>query len=163
MNVTPPAYGERTMASQLIEVLRSRFCRALTLQEAEHIANATVARRVQPNANICRQGDANAGLIFLLRGTAEIVKETPPAGAQVVASVAGPMILGEISLLTGEPTSATVRALTDCEYCLLTRSQYQRLLESQSLATYKLVASIAELLARKLTAMNDRMIAATRH
>ena len=158
----PGAYGEGIVASQLVEVLRSRFCRTLTLQEAEHVANATVPRRLQPNARICHQGDPTPGLIFLLRGTAEIVKETPPAGAQVVASVAGPMILGEISLLTGDAASATVRALTDCECHILTRAQYQRLLESQSLATYKLVAAIAEILARKLTAMNDRVTAAPR-
>lgn len=162
MKPTPPGYGESTVASQFVEVLRSRFCRTLTLQEAEHIANATVPRRLQPNARICHQGDPTAGLIFLLHGTAEIVKENAPTGDQVVARVAGPMILGEISLLTGDATSATVRALTDCECYVLTRAQYQRLLESQSLATYKLVVSIAELLARKLTAMNDKIIAAAR-
>ena len=109
----------------------------MTLQEAERIANATVPRRLRPNARICHQGDPTPGLIFLLCGPAEIVKETPHTGNQIVAGV-------------------------DCECYILARAQYQRLPESQSLATYKLVVSIAALLARNLTAMNDRIIAAPR-
>ena len=54
------------VASQLIEVLRSQFWRTLTLQEAEHIANATVPRRLQPNARICHQGKLVVSIAELL-------------------------------------------------------------------------------------------------
>jgi CRP-like cAMP-binding protein len=145
------------MASQLTDMLRSRLCSSLTVQEAERIADATVPRKVLAGAPICAEGDRNAGLIFLTRGSGEIVRGTPPPGSPPIAAVEGPTMLGEVSLLTNQPASATVRARTDCECYVLTRSQFQRLLENESRAISKLVIAIAEGLARKLTAMNDRV------
>ncbi len=147
-------------APELIHVLRSRLCTRLTVQEAGHIAEATVARTIPAGGEISHEGDASSGLIFLVRGIADVVKgASHAAGAQTVATVEGPVMLGEVGLLTGETSSATLRARTACECYLLTRSQFQRLLESDSLAIYKLVSAIAEVLARRLTAMNEKIIA----
>ncbi len=144
------------MAPQLIDALRSRLCNSLTVHEAERIAEATVPRRFPPGTCICSEGDRASGLIFLVRGRGEILHGTPVTGSPVIAAVEGPVILGEVSLLTGQPASVTVRAGTECECYVLTRSQFQRLLETESRAISKLVLAIAEGLARKLTAMNER-------
>jgi CRP-like cAMP-binding protein len=65
--------------------------------------------------------------------------------------------VGEIGLLTGD-VSATVLARTDCECHLLTRPQFQRLVDDMHPGAYKLVLAMAELLARRLAAMNERVI-----
>jgi CRP-like cAMP-binding protein len=146
-------------APELIQVLRSTLCPDLTVQEAEHVALATVPRRVPAQGRICQEGDPSGGLVFLVRGAAEVVKDSPGGSPQVVATVHGPIMLGEIGLLTGQPVSATVRARSDCECYLLTRSQFQRLLDEHYSGVYKLVLAIARLLARRLTAMNARVVA----
>ena len=145
------------VVSSLIEVLRSRLCRSLTAHEAECIAAATVLRRVPAGASLRAEGDQALGLIFLVRGTGEIRRGAPAKGSPVIAAVEAPTMLGEVSLLTGELASATIQAQTECECYILTRSQFQRLLESESRAIGKLVIAIAEGLARKLTSMNDRI------
>jgi CRP/FNR family cyclic AMP-dependent transcriptional regulator len=146
-------------SSTLMHALRSSLCPALTPREAEHIASATVPHRVQAGGKICHEGDPTSGLIFLVEGTAEVLKDTPNSSSQVVAVVQGPIIVGEIGLLTGAPVSATVLAQTDCECHLLTRPQFQRLVDDMYPGAYKLVLAIAELLARRLAAMNQRIIA----
>ena len=146
-------------SAHLIEALRTTLCPGLTVREAEHIANATVPQRIAAEREICREGDQTAGLVFLVRGTAEIVKQKPNAAPQVIATVQGPAMLGEIGLLTGDPITATVRARSECECFILTRSQYHRLLEHESLAISKLIIAIATLLARRLSSMNSRIVA----
>jgi len=145
--------------SALIQAMRSKICTTLTAQQAEHIASATIARQVPAGGLVMQEGDRVSGLVFLLRGTAEILKDGPGNVAQVVATVDGPTMLGEISLVTGQPNRASVRAQTNCDCYVLTRTQYLRLLEVESLAIYKLVAAIAEMLAQRVIAMNEKVIA----
>jgi CRP-like cAMP-binding protein len=144
--------------SDLVTVLRGRLCPGLTMHEAEQVASATMPHRTPAGERICREGEPSVGLIFMVRGTAEILR-SGPEGAQVVATVNAPIMLGEIALLTGHAISATVRARGDCDCYVLTRSQFHRLTEEGSAAGYKLVMAMAQLLAHRLTAMNDRVIA----
>jgi CRP-like cAMP-binding protein len=144
--------------SDLVTVLRGRLCPGLTLHEAEQVASAAVPQRTPAGERICREGEPGVGLIFMVRGTAEILREGPET-TQVVATVSAPIMLGEIALLTGHAISATVRAHSDCDCYILTRSQFHRLTEQGNAAAYKLVMAMAQLLAHRLTAMNDRVIA----
>ena len=143
----------------LMHALRAHVCPALTAREAEHIASATVPHRIRAGDNICDEGDLTLGLVFIVEGTAEVLKDRPGTGGQLVALVEGPVMVGEIGLLTGDLRSATVRARTDCDCHVLTRSQFERLLENMYPGVYKLVWAIAALLARRLAAMNVRIIA----
>ena len=62
---------------------------------------------------------------------------------QSLAKVDAPTLLGEMSLITDRPTSATVMALSECELQLLTKAQFQRLIAADSIAAYRLVVIIA--------------------
>ena len=67
-------------------------------------------------------------------------------------------MVGEMSLITERPHSATVRARTACGFQLLTRSQFERLRKSESLAAYKVVATLAEVIARRLVRMDEKFV-----
>ena len=67
-------------------------------------------------------------------------------------------MLGEMSLVTDRRHSATVRAQTDCEFRLLTKRDFLRLLEQENIAAYKLLATIAEVLARRLYRMDEKAL-----
>jgi hypothetical protein len=51
-----------------------------------------------------------------------------------------------------------VRAVTPCKFQLLTRSQFDRLLKSESLAAYKVVAALADVIARRLGRMDEKFV-----
>ena len=56
-------------------------------------------------------------------------------------------------------TSASrVRALTASEFRLLTRSQFDRLIKSESLAAYKVIAALAEVIAWRLGRMDEKFV-----
>jgi len=77
---------------------------------------ASGSRRIRfgRGERIIRQGDAGDSMFILSRGTAEVLAEKEGRSLPVATLGAGDCF-GEISLLTGEPRSATVVAKFDCE------------------------------------------------
>ena len=68
-----------------------------------------------------------------------------------------------MSLITDRPSSATVVAVSECELQVLTRAQFQRLIEGDSIAAYKLVMTIAGVLAERLAKLDRKIIELTGH
>src|SRR5262249_56189482 len=96
------------------------------------------------------EGDRPSGLVFVLQGGAEIFKHGPDGQRQSLAKLEAPTLLGEMSLVTDRPSSATVVAVAECELQVLTRAQFQRLIAADSIAASKLVMTIPRPLAHPL-------------
>jgi len=141
-----------------LKLVRGMFGRAITFEEAEVIARATVPVAMAAGALVFREGDRPEGLLLLARGTVEVFKGRPDGGTQTFATIEAPTVLGEMSLLLDRGHTASVRAVTDCAFHLLTRTQFERLLEGNSLAAYKLIATIAEVLAKRLARMDEKVL-----
>jgi CRP-like cAMP-binding protein len=107
---------------------------------------------------VFREDERGKGLFVLLDGMVEVVKEGGPGGAVLIATIEAPSVLGEMSLITDRPHSATIRARTNCEFRLLTRPQFDRLLQAESLAAYKVVATLAEVIAWRLNRMDEKFV-----
>jgi CRP-like cAMP-binding protein len=143
---------------ELVRVIRSVICRRLSAAEAEGLVSVIVPGKVLAGSFICREGNETAGLMVLLRGTAEVTKGGP-TGVQQLARVEAPTVLGEVSLVLrrGKHT-ATVRAQTDCDLWVLPKTDFMQLLEEENIAVFKLVGTLAEALARRLVAMDGKMM-----
>jgi predicted acylesterase/phospholipase RssA/CRP-like cAMP-binding protein len=99
-------------------------------------------------ACLFRQGDAADALYVVLSGRLEVVSEPEPGSRLVVGELGRDACVGEMSLLTGEPRSATVRAIRDTELLRIDSARF-----AQFLGTYPgLAAEIARTLARRLAA-----------
>ena len=144
------------------KIVRGVLCRGLTHEQAEQIVKAMIPVSVEPGTVVLREGDRGQGLLVLLEGSAEIVKHDAGQEDVVISTVEAPTVVGEMSLITERPHSATVRARTTCGFQLLTRSQFDRLLKSESLAAYKLVATLADVIAGRLTRMDEKFVELTR-
>jgi CRP-like cAMP-binding protein len=82
----------------------------LTDQERERLAAAARDRLYGNGEAIVRQGEEGASLFVLTSGRAVVTVEP---GGEVAALITGDYF-GEMSLLTGEPRTATVSARGDC-------------------------------------------------
>ena len=78
---------------------------------------------------LCRQGDESDGLYLVASGRLAIVRELPGGDEVVLSHVGRGDSLGEVAALTGNPRSATVRALRDSILARLARAGLDRLLE----------------------------------
>lgn len=148
--------------SEAAKIVRGVLCRGLTHEQAEQIVAAMIPVTVEPGTVVLREGDRGQGLLVLLEGAVEVVKHDAGHDDVVISTVEAPTVVGEMSLITERPHSATVRARTACRFQLLTRSQFDRLLKSESLAAYKLVATLADVIAGRLTRMDEVFVELTR-
>jgi CRP/FNR family transcriptional regulator, cyclic AMP receptor protein len=146
------------MASgESLKVIRSVLGKTLTYEQAEQLGNASVPVAAKAGTVVFKEGERSEGLLILTRGKVEVFRDA--AGTvKSIATVEAPTVIGEMGLLLDRGHTASVRAVTDCEFMMLTRSQVQRLLDSDSLGAYKLMATIAEVLARRLQLMDEKVL-----
>jgi CRP-like cAMP-binding protein len=145
-------------SSDLISIIRTVICRTLTPEQATELSAAMLPVAVAEGDVVFREGDASTGLFVLLRGQAEVSKTTPDGTARAIATITAPTVIGEMGLITSRPRSATVRALSDCELHQLTPTQFDRMITAERMAAYKLVATIAEVLARRVETMDEKLM-----
>jgi small-conductance mechanosensitive channel len=97
---------------------------------------------------LTRQG-AEAHWLYLVEEGTATVQVSEGALEREVATLSGPTVFGEMSLLTGEPRSATVIARSDVECFRLDKASLQGLLQARP----DLARQLAELLARRRGAL----------
>jgi CRP-like cAMP-binding protein len=148
--------------SEAAKLVRTVLCRGMTFEQTEQILKAMVAVNVEAGAVLYQEGEKAKGLFVLLGGGVEILRRQPDGSEQRIATVEAPTVVGEMSLITDRPHSATVRALSACDGRLLTRSQFERLLQADSVAAYKVVLILADVIARRLTKMDEKVLELTR-
>jgi CRP-like cAMP-binding protein len=82
---------------------------------------------VEPGMEVIREGEPGQGLFVVLSGKLEVVAHAQSGDPVVLARLGTGDICGEMSLLTNQPTSATVRAVTRGTVLFLAREYVERL------------------------------------
>lgn len=101
----------RTDALQQVELFEP-----LTDEELSALSARLLVKPFLPGEAIVRQGDPARSLYLITQGTAEVRVAADGEGlSEKVAELNAGNFFGEMGLLTGEPRSATVAALTEVE------------------------------------------------
>ena len=138
-----------------IALKRADLFQSLSDQEIEAIAARAVPRRVARGLAILRRGDPNAGMIVVMTGRVR-VSVVSEDGKEVTLTVLGPgQVLGEMSLLDGEPSSADVTAQEDCVLLVIERGQFLNLLRQNSELCLHLMALLTRRLRQTNAALED--------
>lgn len=123
------------------------------LSEAERAELAGMVRPAPMHRDevIIRQGDPGDSCFIIMSGLAE-VSVTAPGGKCVVRELGPGQVFGEMSLMTGEARSATVRALTDMEVVRVSKTSFARILA----ANPRIAEEISAVLARRQLELEER-------
>jgi NTE family protein len=105
-------------------------------------------RRYRAGAVVIAEGDRPRELYIVRAGTVEVLVADGRGGEVRVGELTRPAPLGEISLLTGQPATATVRAVTEPEVSVLGEDAMARLAERFPQVHRNLGALVAARLAR---------------
>jgi len=119
---------------------------ARLLGELEH-------RRYPVGTVLVAEGDRTNEIYIAQAGSAEVVISDLDGTEHRVGSIVPGVSVGEISLLTGQPAVATVRATADLEVVVMTEGDFARLVDSFPEVYRNLGAILAERLAR-----TDRLV-----
>jgi NTE family protein len=115
----------------------------------ESISQRMRPRRFAARAVICRQGEPGDSLFVIRSGLAQVIDETAP-GSRTVARLRRGEVIGEMSLLTGEPRSATVVANVPTEVLELDQRTFTALLAEYP----RILANLTRILSRRLARRN---------
>lgn len=128
----------------------------LTPEELEHLASGVVARDYASGEVIFERGDEGTALYLLVEGIAQAtvdMNDDGPAEAKIEPGQA----FGEMSLLTGAPRAATVRALTDIHALEIRRDDLEPIFRARP----EIANDLADVMALRLR--DNRASAERRH
>lgn len=106
-------------------------------------------RELEAGDHLCREGHGGDRITIIVAGKAEVTRLVDGT-SKALASLGGGAIVGDISLLTGTPHSATVTAVTECEVLEIERADLNRLARDFPAAPQVLAAFMQMRMARSL-------------
>ena len=97
-----------------------KLTRDFSDEELQHIIETIEVRTLEPGEVILEEGRKNEGFHFLFTGKAEVWKRSSTSKDHFLIDTLKPgALFGEMSEMTGEPTSASVRAKTVCTVLII--------------------------------------------
>lgn len=94
---------------------------------------------------VVREGKPGSSFYIVLKGRLEVFRQMKEGKLFMIGELKSGQFFGELSLLTGEPRSATVRALSDSELLRLDKKDFQEILERHP----ELAENLAEVVAAR--------------
>ncbi len=125
---------------QIGEILKQvPFFRSLGRDSIDFITEKLKFKQFKAGSTICKIGDPGDKMYIVLSGKVAVMA----ANGEVLAHIGAGNYFGEMSLLTGEPRSATVNAAEDTETFVLEKDDFDVILEkypSISIAMSKIMS-----------------------
>jgi CRP-like cAMP-binding protein len=140
-------------------LLKVPLCQGLSPAEAKAIFEIAVERQVPAGQNIFAEGDRGEALFLVLAGQIEIEKKDHTGKPASLAKLTDGAVVGEMSLIAGSARrSATARATTEVRLLEISAERFQKLVKSDHLAALKVVRNMAEVMSRRLLAMDEKIV-----
>jgi len=122
-----PGEGRAGLGAALLSDLPEYFFRRL--QSRLH------RRRYSAGGIVLSEGDPGDSIFLLVSGSVRILVIGGHGRALQIRRLDAPDFFGEVAAISGQPRSATVVAVSDCELLEIERSALERLLEARPAAT----------------------------
>jgi CRP-like cAMP-binding protein len=127
----------------------------LTAEEIEELARSARPIALGPLERFIVQGQRGESLFVVAGGAVEVLLRRPDGRDWPVDVLTAGAVVGEMSLLTGEPRAATVRAMGSATVYEIGRRQYEPLLSARP----QLLDELAALVEQRLRDGSKRMSA----
>ena len=129
----------------------------LTAQEKTLVEQMGALTKIPRDGEILREGSSGTSLYILMSGAAQVRKSIDPDKYKQLKDLRAGDLLGEMSLLTAAPRSASVVVTEDCEVLEITREALDRFAAKHPAVAMKLYRNIAVELAIRLKKNNDEL------
>ncbi len=127
----------------------------LTLGEAAEFFDVAVESSIGKGATLFREGDDGDALYVILEGEVAVTRK----GVEL-ARLGQHAVVGEMTLVgEGEVRSATASALSDVKVLTVPSKRVQKMLKAHHVGALKVVANLAQVMSRRLAAINERLVA----
>jgi CRP/FNR family transcriptional regulator, cyclic AMP receptor protein len=148
----------------------SALLRDFSPAEVDLLGASMLLVRAQPGQLLIAEGEASDWMMLLLRGTVDVGKrkigaaadQREPGETTRLAVLKEGAVVGEMSMLDGEPRYASCWALSEVEAAVLSRGAVGRLISSHPGVGAKLLVKLTQLLAQRLRNTSSQLVKALR-
>jgi CRP-like cAMP-binding protein len=154
-----PLPRDRRLLNQIAERLaESPLFSDLQWAEVATITSFMAGFRAPAGAVVFAEGDQAHALCFLIDGAVEINKLDQDGVYKRVAKIIPGRSFGEMSVIDGEPRSATCVAVAGSTIALLSREDFDLLLTKYPALGAKLIIRIARTLSQRLRMASGQLV-----
>ncbi|HKB52809.1 MAG TPA: cyclic nucleotide-binding domain-containing protein [Ramlibacter sp.] len=147
-------------------MVESALLRDFTPAEAELLGSCMLRIGARPGQLLIAEGEGSDWLMVLLRGTVDIGKRKvgaesdsrEPGDTTRLAVFREGAVIGEMSMLDGEPRYASCWALSEVEAGVLARAAVAHLIEQHPAVGAKLLVKLTQLLAQRLRNSSNQLV-----
>jgi len=132
---------------------RIPLLQALEFSEIEQLAGHCSAYKASKGTVIFREGDKSNFMCLLTDGYVALMR-----GGKQLATVREGKTMGEMSMIDGNPYSATAISAVEARFILITRKQFESLASDSPKVAFKLLSAISKLLSIRLRETTDLMV-----
>jgi CRP/FNR family cyclic AMP-dependent transcriptional regulator len=122
----------------------------------ENLFTAASSMALARGQTLFRSGDTGDGCYRLEQGAVKVVMNSANDQSRIIAILGPGSVIGELSMLDGQPRSASIIAIQDCELLFLTRDAFRQYVRAHPNVFELLTA----MLVRRLRE-TDELLAAT--
>jgi CRP-like cAMP-binding protein len=134
-------------ARRLLDIRNQSVLKALSLEEIQTLARKVTLCEFRKDELILRHGDTGNSMFFIFEGSLDIQIPKENGEKSSVANLWPGDCVGEMSMLTGEPRSADVLALSDVVLLQVTKEDIEPVLSNNP----ELVEKLSHILAERKT------------
>ena len=140
------------------QVLQTPLFQGLSELESAVLFGIADQQSVRQGATLFGEGDPGDSLYVLLEGTVEVLKRDSTGTQQTLARLGRGAVIGEMSLISEEPRSASVLAVSELKLLRIPCSRFHRLLNEDNIPALKVVHNLAQVLSKRLALSSVKMV-----
>ena len=137
-------------AAERAEMLeKTPLSKEFSWRELEELSKYMSAEAFLKNTAIFEEGDKKAFMCVIFKGKVNILKESGNEN-KLITSIGAGRIFGEMSVIDGSPRSATAKASEDTILMVLTKQEFNRILDEKPRMGAKILQKIAATMSQRL-------------
>lgn len=119
-------------------------------EELKNFSRNLSLQHLDKDLILFKEGDMGDYLFFVVDGIIEIRTDTKDKNGRIIANYTAGASVGEMALIDEYERSATVRAITDCEILVLTKTKFDQILNKEANIGVKLLKGLAKNISMRL-------------
>lgn len=130
----------------------------LDWKDVQGLANYVQCYRVEAGTVVFNEGDAGNYMCLLVQGQVEVLKSDQEGSPHRIVLVTKGKTVGEMSIIDGEPRSATCIATQESVLLLLTKDNFARIIHDRPGLAVQILAKLAKLMSQRLRGVSGQLV-----
>jgi CRP/FNR family transcriptional regulator len=126
--------------------------------DLEKIARIVKQLSFKKGETLFKEKDDTKGLYLIHSGKVEISKVTPDGWKQTLAVLRNGHFLGELSIIEKRRHEASATALENTEVFLISKKDFEKMEETESAITMKIMKKLVLIMSKNLRRMNEKFL-----